>query len=395
MVKAQEDADLALLQKKGIEHERAYLDLLKREGGRVAEIPDNIDRQERVERSLKAMRDGFDVIYQAAFSSTNWIGYSDFLIKNAMPSSLGDFSYEVLDTKLARNPSPAHVIQLCAYSDFLSQVQNILPSHMHIFLGSGHKRSFKVADFYAYYSHARKRFEAFQKECATITSPTDAPCPLPCGNCGLCAWRDVCAERWEQEDHLCLVADIRRGQIEKLQHNGIDTLSKLAAAPPGIRVPDMQRESFAKLRSQASLQLGKRMSGESRTELLSQEPDRGFARLPLPDKGDLFFDMEGDPYHPDGLEYLFGVYYAGEDNDIYRPFWGHDHKEEKEAFRAFMAFVAEHFSHYPGAHIYHYSAHLPLQPLRANGIKTSGLPLCRVRGTTGQSAATTEVCGFI
>ena len=37
------------------------------------------------------------------------------------------------------------------------------------------------------------------------------------------------------------------------------------------------------------------------------ESGRGFARLPKPDPGDLFFDMEGDPLHPQGLEYLFGL----------------------------------------------------------------------------------------
>ena len=38
MEKAEEDAELALLQKKGIEHERAYLDQLKGGGGRIVEI---------------------------------------------------------------------------------------------------------------------------------------------------------------------------------------------------------------------------------------------------------------------------------------------------------------------------------------------------------------------
>ena len=69
--------------------------------------------------------------------------------------------------------------------------------------------------------------------------------------------------------------------------------------------------------------------------------------------------MEGDPYYPDGLEYLFGVYYAQGDGYTFLPFWGHDHTEEKEAFRAFMAFVAERLSRYPQAHIYHYNHYEP------------------------------------
>jgi uncharacterized protein len=169
----------------------------------------------------------------------------------------------------------------------------------------------------------------------------------------------MCAERWEQEDHLCLVANIRRVQMEKLQQFGLGTLEQLAAAPQTTKVPDMQLETFAVLRSQASLQLRKRISGESRIELLPQEPPRGFTRLLRPDAGDLFFDMEGDPYYPDGLEYLFGVYCAQGKDYTYLPFWGHDHKEEQEAFNAFMAFVAERLSRYPKAHIYHYSHYEP------------------------------------
>ena len=43
--------------------------------------------------------------------------------------------------------------------------------------------------------------------------------------------------------------------------------------------------------------------------LLAEEPQRGFALLPQPSPGDLFFDIEGDPFWEParGLEYLFGV----------------------------------------------------------------------------------------
>ena len=356
---AKEDDALLLLRKKGLEHEQDYLNSLKDDGKRVIEIPKNIHRQERVERSRQAMREGADIIYQAAFYAFPWLGDADFLIKIDTPSSLGNYSYEVLDTKLAHNPGPDHIIQLCAYSDFLSQSQGVLPESMHLFLGSKQKHPFKVADFYAYYLHARKRFEAFLAKHATITSSADVTCPTPCAYCDFCAWHDACAERWEQEDHLCLVANIQGGQIKKLQQSGIGTLEKLATSPPDMRVPDMQPDTFARLRSQAALQLRKRISGENRVELLPQVADRGFARLPMPDAGDLFFDMEGDPYHPNGLEYLFGVYCSFGDAYDFRAFWGHSHAEEKEAFRAFMAFVAERLSHYPNAHIYHYNHYEP------------------------------------
>jgi len=40
---------------------------------------------------------------------------------------LGDFSYEVLDTKLARTAEPKHIMQLCVYSELLTDLQGLRP----------------------------------------------------------------------------------------------------------------------------------------------------------------------------------------------------------------------------------------------------------------------------
>ena len=63
------------------------------------------------------MRAGADVIYQATFARDGWRGRADFLIRVDEPSpSLGAWSYEVWDTKLARSAKPAAVLQLTFYS---------------------------------------------------------------------------------------------------------------------------------------------------------------------------------------------------------------------------------------------------------------------------------------
>ena len=119
MAQIQEDANLILLQQKGFEHERAYLESLKAQGLRVLEIPKDKGLKEKAALSLEAMRQGADVIYQAVFSISPWRGDADFLIKHMSPSALGAYSYEVLDTKLARAAEPKHILQLCAYSTTL------------------------------------------------------------------------------------------------------------------------------------------------------------------------------------------------------------------------------------------------------------------------------------
>ena len=353
--KAKKDDNRDLVQQKGLEHERAYLESLKKQGLRVVEIPKDRDLEEMAELSLAAMQQGADVIYQAALSILPWRGFADFLFKCDTPSNFGEYSYEVVDTKLARAAEPKHIIQLCAYSEYLSELQGVRPKNIHLVLGNREKHSFKIDDYFYYYLQVKQRFEAFQKDLHDTIDPNLHPAPSPCAHCDFCDWSSDCAERWQSEDHLCLVANIQRGQIEKLRKAGIETLADLAKTPPDFRVSEMQQETFVRLRSQAVLQLHKRTDDENLVELLPPEPGRGFARLPRPDTGDLFFDMEGDPYYPDRLEYLFGVYHESDGEGVFRPFWGHDHTEEKQAFCEFMAFVNEHLARYPDAHIYHYN----------------------------------------
>lgn len=86
-----------------------------------------------------------------------------------------------------------------------------------------------------------------------------------------------------------------------------------------------------------------------------EEEIRGFAGLPNPDPGDLFFDMEGDPFEQGGLEYLFGLYFFDKGQPVFKDFWAHSRTEEKIAFEQFMDFITNRLSQYPDAHIYHYA----------------------------------------
>lgn len=50
--------------------------------------------------SLAAMKQGCRVVYQATFFDGTFRGHADFLMRVETPSALGDYSYEVADTKL-------------------------------------------------------------------------------------------------------------------------------------------------------------------------------------------------------------------------------------------------------------------------------------------------------
>ncbi|MEG9861742.1 MAG: TM0106 family RecB-like putative nuclease [Parvularculales bacterium] len=338
-----------LLQSKGLEHEVACLRCLKDKGNTVVDIPKDLNLKDRAKLTLDALQSGADVIYQAVFFDTPWRGDADFLIRCDRPSRLGDFSYEVLDTKLARTVAPKHIMQLCVYSELLAKLQGLRPANMHLVLGNQEKRSFRVADFFYYYTRTRGRFENY------VRNLTADSYPEPCSHCTFCKWRDGCKMRWEEDDHLSLVANIRRSQMNKLREAGVQTVAALAGTTPDAVIPDLNGDVFLRLRSQAVLQCHKAKTGENKCEIISSPPDKGFARIPMPNDGDLFFDMEGDPLYPDGLEYLIGVYYVKDGENLFNPFWAHDHKEEKKSFERFMGFLANHLAGYPSAHIYHYN----------------------------------------
>jgi uncharacterized protein len=332
--------EAALLQKHGDAHEAAHLERLKRAGRSVVEIPRG-DLAADARATRAALARGAEVVFQGAFLSDNWGGWSDFLLRVERPSALGRFSYEVADTKLKRRPHPKHVLQLVLYSDLLTEVQGVAPEFAHVELGSGERATLRLADYAHYARGARARLEAF----VAAPSPTR---PIPCADCALCRWADHCESVWAAEDSLFNVAGISRGQVKKLEAAGITTMEALARLDRPVR--GMAETTRAKLVTQARLQHA-RKTGEPAYELRAPEPGEGFDLLPKPRPGDIFYDIEGDPHHEGGLEYLHGIWCDGRFHAI----WAHDHAAEAKALSELLAFFRARLDADPEARIYHYA----------------------------------------
>lgn len=352
--KAAPDEQVELIQDKGFAHEASYLDSLRANCGSLIELSSQGGFAENIAATRSAMAEGADIIFQAALAHGAYVGYADFLRRVAIPSSLGNWSYEVVDTKLAHRAKPKFMIQLVYYSELVALVQGKSPEYMHLVFGNRVERSFRVGDYTHYYRRLRQRFDTFLADQPPTT-------PEKCDACGFCDWRERCAAEWETHDHLNRVANIGKTQIKRLRQQGIETLAGLGAFPAETRLPGMQPETLAKLRAQAALQYKKRVTGENQLELLPRNANTktGLDRLPPPDEGDLFFDMEGDPLHEGGLEYLFGVYVFDHGAWVFRDFWAHDRQQEKAAFADFIDFVTDRLRDHPAAHIYHYAPYEP------------------------------------
>src|SRR5688500_6273952 len=95
-----ENEQAELIFRKGLEHERAYLEQLRAEANTILELPDPDGDYDAAARATAAAIKAaeYDVIYQAVLAHEHWRGVADFLLRQP------DGSYEALDTKLARSP---------------------------------------------------------------------------------------------------------------------------------------------------------------------------------------------------------------------------------------------------------------------------------------------------
>nr|WP_321251747.1 TM0106 family RecB-like putative nuclease [uncultured Ruegeria sp.] len=342
----QDSADAALLQAHGDAHEAAHLDRLRSQGRSIIEVAtEGVPFSQAVEATLAALAEGPEVVFQGALEGGMWGGYSDFLERVDLPSELGSFSYEVTDTKLKRKPAPGHILQLVLYSDLIATVQGRAPDRAHVELGTGERFSFRLSEYAAYARAARRRLERFVAE-------PGATRPVPCSSCGLCRWREHCAEVWETEDSLFRVAGISKQQVKRLESAGINTMRGLAESDG--HVPNIAVETLGGLRAQARLQEARKL-GEPRAELRPRVEGKGFDLLPEAQEGDLYYDIEGDPFYregqADGLEYLHGIW----DGQVFTAFWAHDHAQERQALIDLFAYFTDRLAAYPLARIYHYA----------------------------------------
>jgi predicted RecB family nuclease len=58
-----------------------------------------------------------------ALQDGRWHGYADFLTRVPGDSTLGDFHYEPVDTKLSSSAKPKHALQLAVYSRLVAGEQ--------------------------------------------------------------------------------------------------------------------------------------------------------------------------------------------------------------------------------------------------------------------------------
>jgi predicted RecB family nuclease len=286
-----DDPQIALVVRKGHEHEAVCLAGLKKLFGDPVEIPSG-PLKARFAATVDAMERGVPLIYQAALTAGSWLGYADFLVRVEDDCPRWAWSYEPWDAKLARTARPEHVLQIALYGDLLGTVQGRAAYQGSLMLGTGELETpYKVENFPLdevryYVRRAARRLEAFATDLPTGLMPE------PCDYCSKCDWSAACEARWEDADHLCRVADITKKQTRRLVEAGVSTATMLAKLN-GVRIAGIAPDTLARLAQQARLQKQSAETGLGVVEIMPHQPGLGFDKLPLADAGDLFFDFEG------------------------------------------------------------------------------------------------------
>ncbi len=182
----------------------------------------------------------------------NWRGLADFLERQP------DGGYEVVDTKLARSAKPAHVLQLCFYTEQLARIQGRWPEAMHVVNGLGERERFRPGDF-------SPTTVGSESASSAVVAERRGDVPVP--------GRPLLALRFPS----ALPASSGRATTISRSSPGSAGRRSTGSSPLRIddprgagrrcrlagRIPKVRRETLAKLREQADLQLQRRADGRA------------------------------------------------------------------------------------------------------------------------------------
>jgi hypothetical protein len=196
--------------------------------------------------------------------------------------------------------------------------------------------------------------------------------PEPVDHCDVCSWSAACSDKRRQDDHLSLVAGITRIQRRELATHNIGRVVELAATPLPLTFKPRRgaKESYVRVREQARLQVEARLAGAPVFELIQPiEREKGLCRLPQPSPGDLFLDLEGDPFAGEnGSEYLFGLVSLNDAGQpVYQARWALTSADEARAFDEVVGLIMDAWASHPGMHVYHYAPYEPAALKRLMG----------------------------
>ena len=340
--------------KDGERHERVLIESLKGENNNVVKIGDYPPKQ-RIIETINAMKNKATYIYQASLENSEMKGTADILRITNQPSKFGDWSYIPIECKLSSKSKTTFIVQSCAYCDLLESIQGTKADYFELYLGGMKFEKFETKKYWNWYTFLKKRYKVFLSCFNEEIQPQLIP-----DNHG--KWTDYVNEKLKERRDLIIVAGMTKSQRIKLIKNDIKNIDDFAALKANNKIFGSKKSTLRNLHNQAKVQCIKKTSdGKPNLEpRMWSDVDEDNIKikniLPLKNKGDIWFDMEGfhDSVTGVKLEYLFGACYEKNGQIEFEKWWAHNPQQECDALENWINWVEDRRKNYPELHIYHY-----------------------------------------
>ena len=317
---------LQKLREDGVLHEEEVIKKL----GPFEEVSSKGEASELSIATLELMRQGVALIYQGTLSDGDWSGRPDLLRRIPGASKFGDWMYEPVDIKSARQMSEVHKLQLVFYALLLKKVQGVKPEEGKIINVDDEWLSFPIEEAEPDF------FEALDQILAIRAG--EKPQALFTSSCKDSPWYEECKREAEAADDIGLLYKIYKSEYRRLRDAGYLTLTQMATADLATLQEAVRGVSDHRLER---LHLQAQSLHEKKVIRLE---DAGLPQAEV----ELFFDIEGDPMI--GVEYLHGLLIRQGGQETYKAFTAEKPVDEGKAWLAFCDFIEA----YEGAPIYHY-----------------------------------------
>ncbi len=298
---------------KGLAHEEACLAEFEARGRSVFRTPGREDHEtfaQWVSRVGNPMEDGWDVIYQFPMVHDGLRGIADFLVRVPDPTR-GLCHLRALRRQAG---PPGGEARSCPPALLLRRrhrgADRVGSAQMHLWLGSGEIESLEVEQFGAYWRRLRRRLAAVIADPgSTAFARRSAPTASSASTPSSARTSGGPPTRW----YMWPASGRRRRTPSRLPTSPRSLELAEAGSPvPGVQPPG--RIDFAdRPNSRWSPERAPDAPPAFRPVPPGEDPvwGHGYANLPEPDPGDVYFDLEGHPFWTAsaGLFFLFGLWY--------------------------------------------------------------------------------------
>lgn len=297
-----------------------------------------------LESTLDLMKRGVNYIYNGQLTYQMKGKYDNLvfetsptlLIKQNIPSRLGNWSYVTVNTHLGKNHKPEYKLVAAFQAWVLGKNQGLMPTHADFIVRSFKRYSVNLGIWLP-------KVEAVIDDCQRLFRDEEAPeVFISRQKCGLCEWYNDCHDMAVKQNHLSLVPGITPRKYETLKEKGVGSFDQLMQLSLAELSQIFEHDGGEILFKQ--IQSLKLNSPILKRDTINVIPSSDI---------ELYFDIEAEPDRK--TDYLLGVVLV--DNNLkterYYSFLAESLEEEKDIWLNFLEFV----NGYPDSFIYHFSGY--------------------------------------